>query len=206
MKNLILSLLIFSVFNTFSQDKYFVYLTDKTSTPFTINNPIDFLSQRSIDRRLKQNITIKERDLPVDPSYIYQLKNTGATVWYSSRWFNAVLLETDSLTMGTINNLSFVKSSEPLERLSTQMPFDEELWMAQNTKPIPFKTKDAEVVDYGTSEAQNSMIGADIMHANGFNGDGIMVAVHDNGFTNVDQISYFDKLRDENRILGTIIL
>lgn len=203
MRKIILFVLILISISSYSQKKYFVYLKDKTNTPFTINNPIDFLSQRSIDRRVKQNIPIKKRDLPVDPAYITSIKNTGATVWYSSRWFNAVLLETDTVTINTINNLSFVKSSEPLEKPSGNSVFDEELWMNKNTKPIPHNSKNTEVLNYGSSESQNSMIGADIMHTNGFIGEGIFVAVHDNGFMNVDQISYFDKLRNENRILGT---
>ncbi|PJB57289.1 MAG: serine protease, partial [Bacteroidetes bacterium CG_4_9_14_3_um_filter_41_19] len=50
-------------------DKYFIQFTDKNNSPYSINQPEEFLSQRAIDRREKYGIVITEEDLPVNPAY-----------------------------------------------------------------------------------------------------------------------------------------
>src|SRR3954471_20901851 len=71
--------------------KYFIYFTDKNSSPYSISNPSQFLSSRSVLRRAKQGIALTTRDLPVNPNYIDSVKAKGASVSYTSRWFNASL-------------------------------------------------------------------------------------------------------------------
>lgn len=44
---------------------YWVQFTDKTSTPYTLSAPEEFLSARSLDRRQQQGIALDESDLPV---------------------------------------------------------------------------------------------------------------------------------------------
>ena len=48
---------------------YRLYLKDKDldHTPFSVNRPSEFLSQRSIDRRKRQGIPVDLTDLPVAP-------------------------------------------------------------------------------------------------------------------------------------------
>jgi serine protease AprX len=53
-------------------------------TPFSISDPTQFLSTRSIERRQKQNISIIEEDLPVNPGYVSQVKMTGAKTFFTS--------------------------------------------------------------------------------------------------------------------------
>jgi serine protease AprX len=36
----------------------------------------------------KQNISIIEEDLPVNPGYVSQVKTTGAKTFFTSRWWN----------------------------------------------------------------------------------------------------------------------
>ena len=52
--------------------KHYLYrltLTDKKGTPFSVKKPQAFLSQRAIDRRKRQHISVTESDLPVSPKY-----------------------------------------------------------------------------------------------------------------------------------------
>ncbi len=51
-------------------DSYFVQFTDKANSPYSIDEPQVFLTQRSIDRRVNQGIAITEHDLPVNPAYL----------------------------------------------------------------------------------------------------------------------------------------
>jgi hypothetical protein len=47
--------------------KYFIEFTDKNNSPYTLSAPLAYLSQKSVDRRLKQDIILTVRDLPVNP-------------------------------------------------------------------------------------------------------------------------------------------
>ena len=85
MKKIKLSLLITFLlvsYTSFSQirvspEHYCIYLADKTGTPITIEKPEEFLSQKAIERRNKSAIPITNQDLPVNPVYIYRLKEIG---------------------------------------------------------------------------------------------------------------------------------
>lgn len=94
------------------QAKYLVLLKDKAGTTFTVTKPEAFLSQRSIERRQRQNIPVSTRDLPVSASYIAQIQQTGAKIWYTSRWLNAVLVEATSAQLTAIRALPFVSGLE----------------------------------------------------------------------------------------------
>ena len=41
-----------------AQDRYMVFLSDKDSVPYTLDNPQFFLSQEAIARRSQQNIPV----------------------------------------------------------------------------------------------------------------------------------------------------
>ena len=92
--------------------KYLVLLKDKTGTPFTTDKPEAFLSKRSIERRSRQGIKVVSRDLPVNPTYVTQIRQTGVKVWYTSRWLNAVLVEGIASQLTSIRNLAFVSGVE----------------------------------------------------------------------------------------------
>ena len=51
-------------------------------------------------------------DLPIDPRYVAQLEQTGAQVYYTSRWFNAVLLAASDEVLPSVKELDFVTSVE----------------------------------------------------------------------------------------------
>ncbi|RZK63017.1 MAG: hypothetical protein EOO59_00950, partial [Hymenobacter sp.] len=83
--------------------KYLVYFRDKAASPYSITQPQQFLSARSLARRTKQNIAIKPRDLPVNPSYVAQLRAVAGTqVWYTSRWLNAAVVVCDEALLPTL--------------------------------------------------------------------------------------------------------
>ena len=92
-------------------DKYWVKFTDKNNSPYSIDDPSEYLSQRAIDRRIQFGINIEENDLPVNPQYIEAVANTGVTILTVSKWFNSVsIYTTDPNALNLINQLSFVES------------------------------------------------------------------------------------------------
>ena len=62
----------------FSQHQYAVMFTDKNNSPYSINNPQQYLSQKAIDRRIKNGISITQEDLPVNQNYIDSVIAKGA--------------------------------------------------------------------------------------------------------------------------------
>lgn len=194
------SLLFLLFFNTlaFAQTKkYLVLLKDKNGTKFSVDKPQEFLSQRSIFRRQKQGISIKQRDLPVSATYLNGIKQTGAKVWYTSRWLNAVLVECNTSVLNTIKGLSYVQSIELNRSLDdVHLPNVE-------GKSGKMQVMDEATPNYGNSLDQVKMLGADKMHQAGFRGEGMLIGVLDNGFLNVNKIDLFRPLFDQNRIVAT---
>jgi hypothetical protein len=47
-----------------------VFFKNKTGSPYSITQPDQFLSQRAIDRRIRQGIAVFEEDIPVNPAYV----------------------------------------------------------------------------------------------------------------------------------------
>ena len=179
--------------------KYLVLLRDKANTPYSISRPEQFLSQRSILRRQKQNITIQERDLPVNPAYVTQLQQAGAKVWFTSRWLNAVLVEANDATITAVQKLPFVKGLEFSRSLSNAR----EGGRLASTERSFSKFGDVQPLNYGISQSQVAQIGVDVMHQQGYHGEGMLIGVLDSGFLNANRLGFLKPLFDENRILAT---
>ena len=118
---LVLAVSVLLGLNSFGQNpqKFWIGFEDKYNTPFTLSDPIQFLSQRSLDRRTNQGIALDEKDLPVDPNYVAQVSAVGASILHQSKWFNGVSIELqDSADITIINALPFVQNWVPVNRLS----------------------------------------------------------------------------------------
>lgn len=182
-----------------TNDRYFIQLTDKNNSVYSLSNPIQFLSQRAIDRRTRQNIAIDSTDLPVNSSYVMQIQNSGATVLYTSKWFNAVVATIpNSTVLSTINALPFVVSSNPVNRIKSSMT-DEITVPLESAERI----NSASSFNYGASQNQVEMLNGICMHDQGYNGAGMQIAILDGGFAYVDTHTAFDSLWANGQILGT---
>jgi serine protease AprX len=178
--------------------RYIVHFTDKDSTPFSIERPEEFLSQRAIERREKQQIVITERDLPVNPSYVSALKNEGVPVFYTSRWFNAALIETDSATSEQLLALDFIREVELVAPGSRLTPSKENQKSGtQNHFQIEAEASNLSM------NTQNEMLGADHLHSEGFTGEDMLIAICDGGYANVDNLPIFSRIYDGKRMLAT---
>ncbi|GAB4044013.1 S8 family serine peptidase [Spirosoma jeollabukense] len=183
--------------------KYLVLLRDKTNSPYSVSQPNQFLSQRAILRRQKQNIAVQERDLPVNPAYVTQLQQAGAKIWFSSRWLNAVLVEATDATMATIQSLPFVKGLEFNRSLSNARLNAETHSHSSKVRDHVDSVADDQPVDYGISSFQITQLGVDKMHQQGYHGEGMIIGVLDSGFRNADKLAFLKPLFDEKRVLAT---
>ncbi len=192
--SVILLLFILTSYVTEAQiNQYFIFFKDKAGTPFSISEPSQFLSDRSIARRQKQKITITEEDLPVNPAYVDQVKLTGAISYFTSRWWNGVLVEADASLIANINLLSFVSGSVLVA------PGKKNMGGRIQTR----KQKKNASSDQPINQTQLQQIGLDEMHTMGYLGEGIRIAIFDSGFQGVNVSSPFSLLFTENRVMQT---
>jgi subtilisin family serine protease len=198
-------LLLLIQFTSFGQTtrKYLVLLRDKANSPYSISRPDQFLSQRAILRRQKQNIAVLERDLPVNPTYITQLQQAGAKVWFPSRWFNAVLIEATDATIAAVQKLPFVQGLEFGRSLANARLSAEDGVKAPKTVDSYSKFGEVQPLNYGTSQGQVTQLGADVMHQQGYHGENILIGVLDAGFLNADKVGFLKPVFDEKRVLAT---
>ncbi len=175
--------------------KYLVQFKDKAGSTYSIAKPEEFLSKRSIDRRIKQGIKITNHDLPPNKIYIEGLVKEGAKVWYKSRWYNGALVLADSATALKIKALHFVKGFE------NNGPMD--LNGAGNLRKQSKFEVQLDSVNYGNGSAQARMLGTQHLHFNGFKGKGMMIGVLDDGFNRVDKDIYMKHIFDEKRLIST---
>lgn len=183
--------------------RYMVYLTDKKESPYKITKPEAFLTKRAIERRARYNIDITERDLPVSPKYVEQIKKAGAKVWYTSRWLNAVVVEAEESVLDKVKSFDFVKPEVELlikrkGKVGEVKPARREL-----AKRMTAESKIEKEEDYGKAINQIKMLEAEKMHQNGFKGKGMLIGVFDAGFVNVDTAACFAHLFEQGRVLNT---
>lgn len=186
-----------NVFQTSAQEnRYIVYFTDKNNSAFSVGAPNEFLSERAILRREKNLVEITESDLPVNESYIQQIADLGVSVFYASKWLNAVLIQTDQSKVLEIENLTMIEDVELVapgnlagSRFATGSRSDRKL-TGENRRE---NSSDA-------TDLQNRMLAVTYMHDLGYRGEGILIGVFDSGFQEVDNLSYFEHLFSDNRI------
>ena len=176
---------------------YRLILTDKGNPPYSIDQPEEFLSQKSIERRTKQGFPINETDLPIDYSYFDALTEAGAMVQTHSKWVNTIVVKIlDDETLERVNNLSFIDNLYPVWRGSLHEPVSPNNSEEQENTPIDLF--DSKADDYGEGLTQISLHNGYLLHELGYTGKNITIAVLDGGFRNVNNIDYFD----QSKIMG----
>ena len=175
--------------------KYRVSLKDKVGTTCSIDKPEEFLSERAIERRNRQQLPIDETDLPVSGKYVDELKATGARLVTTSKWNNTVVLEvSDTLLMDEISKKSFVTGVKKVWVSPDSIPPRN----MKRKKEVKIKVEKTDC-HYGNALRQIEIHGGDSLHTAGFAGKGMHVAVIDAGFYNADEIKFFRKMD----LLGT---
>jgi serine protease AprX len=175
---------------TAQPNRYMVFFKDKAGTPYTASQPLQFLSQKAIDRRIKQSIEITPQDFPVNANYIQGVKNTGANVFFQSRWFNAVLVQCQESLMQSIISLPFVDHAEfvaPQAKLS-------------NGGRLKISLAKKNGLTGVETQSQLQMIGITDMHEDNKRGEGITIAIFDGGFSGVNVTLPFQPILSEGRI------
>ena len=197
-KILLFLILLCNQYPLLAQEDAWVYLKDKQNVENSIANPITILSQKAINRKNKHQVVIDARDVPVNEVYISQLKNAlGITVMAKSKWFNCVHVRG---TEGDIRNLTTTFSFvDHIEFANKSLNVSKKI----NRKEQSKFTRALTNFTYGTATNQIEMIKGEQLHLANYTGTGIVIAVLDAGFPNVNTMAGFQRLRNANNILGT---
>ena len=171
-------------------ERYVVYFTDKENNPYSLERPEEFLSSRALERRTAQGISISPDDLPVTPAYVEAVGETGATVFYQSRWFNAVLVEAEEVHIPAIRSLPMVEEMVFVAPYS-DLQARRQLASQKSNRAIP------------PASLQNTLLGIPQLQEAGYTGEGKIIAVFDGGFTATNMLPYFNHLFEQDRLLAT---
>jgi len=195
-------------------DKYFIGFKDKNNSPYSLDRPREFLTQRAVERRERLMISLEENDLPVLSSYVETIANLGVTVLNRSKWLNGITIyTTNTAILDSISKLPFVLNVVKGKDLFTGQGF-----LPVKENKFDFEKKSLSVVNvpvwstqggsskgynYGPSYTQIHMVNGDLLHQMGFRGEGMVIAILDAGFFQVNNLPPFDSLWANNQILGT---
>lgn len=198
---------------TFSQaqsfNRYIIKFKNKATTPYSLTNPSQYLSQRALDRRTRYSIALDSTDLPVTPRYIDSIRLAGnVTILNVSKWLNQVSIQTtDATGLARITSFSFVQSTAPMAakltsgrskgskgHLNQKMPFT-------NTQKIFNPATD--YYNYGSSYAQIHIHNGEFLHNIGLRGQGLIIGMLDAGFSHYNTSTSLDSLNKNNQVLAT---
>lgn len=185
--------------------KFVVRFKDKAGTPFSISNPSAYLSARAIARRTRQHIAIDSTDLPITPRYIDSVRLvSNVTILNKSKWLNQVcILTTDPAALAKINTFPFVLAEQPVQHPQTlPVPSNKLNEVMGPASPVTVQSPQ-DYYSYGTSYPQIHIHEGEYLHNLGFRGEGMMIAILDDGFKNYQTLTAFDSVRNNNQIVET---
>lgn len=184
----------------FSQQDAWVYFNAKPNSQYYSDSPLDMLSQRALDRRTNQKIALDFKDIPIEATYISQIKSVaGITVMAKSKWMNAIHVRGEQAAINSLALFSFVHKVDFADKSLNQLGK-----IAKSTKSKKGnKTKKTKIdYAYGSSSNQIQMLNGHVLHQQNYTGSGKIIAVMDAGYPGVNTTEPFKRLRDNNQILG----
>lgn len=187
---LLLSVLLMDAMGQQSMYKFWIRLKDKEGSLYSLDNPNQFLSQRAIDRRLRYQIPIEENDLPVSQAYLDILQQLDLNILYTSKWMNAVAIETtDSNVADLLSSYPFVTGVDLFYWSPWYKSGADKFRESSSDVPLP-------------SDHQVEMLNGQKLHEQGLRGEDMVIAVIDAGFDKTDSLVGFQSLWQNGQVLG----
>jgi subtilisin family serine protease len=201
MRKFYVFLLIFTTATVFSQvQDAWVYFNAKSNTQMYFDSPLKMLSQRALDRRSNQKIPLDSKDIPIEQSYINQVKNVaGISVLAKSKWLNAIHVRGTQAVINSVKTFSFVNKIDFADK---SLNIVGNIAKVKKIRNADKSTKTKIDYAYGSSANQIQMLNGQQLHQQNYTGSGKIIAVLDAGFPGVNTTQPFQRLRDNNQILG----
>ncbi len=179
-----------------AQDRYAIHYKYKPTLDYSLNEPELFLTEDAIKRRYREMIEVDSTDLPVSQQYIQQIEGKVTKILYHTNWLNASVVEMENTVKDELMELPFVDRVELVARGGVPK-------VESGKKSIEGDLKfEKQFIKSFSYDFQNDILGIPQMHAEGYAGKGVKIAVFDAGFLHADKISGMQHLFNENRLLG----
>ena len=185
--------------NVIAQDRYAVHYKYKPGSTYSLEHPETWLTQKTLLRRDRDKVLLDSTDLPVSDKYIESLRPYVDDFLFHSKWLNASIVHASSAEIKNIAALDFV--NEVILVAKGGPSHSESSTQDYKAKKKRKWFKNSKVVS--NFAFQNSILGISDMHNAGYTGEGVLVAIFDAGFLNVDRIPAFDHLFEGNKIVAT---
>ena len=200
MRKILLAFLLVCFFFANAQTELvFVFFKDKPNKAEFYANPLSELTQKSLNRRTKFGIALDDRDAPIEPTYIQNIRNLGFTVTDYSKWMNGVAVNATPTQITQLQALSYVQAVESfIKHPAGGKPAAESV----NKFDVFNNTVGKTDFNYGSGLAQINQINLRPLHIAGFTGTGITIAVIDTGFPSVNTGSAYARIRNNGQIKG----
>lgn len=175
-----------------SQEKYWVFFTDKEGVSV---DPYEFYDEKAIKRRVKHNIPlVTYSDLPVKNDYKSELASAVESIKMTSRWFNAAVVYANSRQIEVVKELDFVKK---IHKFSSSGQLSK-----RPSTPISFSPAFTES-QRKLAKSQLNLMGGYAFHENGFYGKGVRVAIFDAGFPKANESPALKHIYNRDGVIST---
>jgi serine protease AprX len=182
---------------SYAQSRYWIEFTDKDGSSYAIERPLEFLSERAVERRIRQNIIIDSTDLPVSKVYTDSILNTGASLIHTSKWLNGITVSTERDSLAAVwDAFDFVRDVQLTKRSG------DFLKNARSKFTYTTDLPPANTSYYGASTHQIRQINLEPLHEMGYTGIGMIIALLDAGYYKAAEMPALAHLFSNGRILG----
>ncbi len=188
------------------QYAYQVTFTDKNNTPYSLSTPSAYLSPRALARRTTQGIAIDSTDLPVNPAYVDSvLTLTGGVLHETSKWLNmCMILLSDTTQIHALNGKPFISDITLVAYYATDLHHRPSTTTGKPAASTSAQRTTTDCLSYYANTCdQTILVKGNYLHDKGFNGEGMLIAVLDAGFIDVNTGVGFDSLWAFGRIIDT---
>ena len=183
-----------------------IELKAKDTSIYKLSKPEELFTPESLKRKNRLQIKPDMLDIPVSNIIIDTLQALGHKVAYTSKWLNMVFIESNNRkSVESLKQYSFVKSVYPFSSAQSASSIkgidfpDIEMQIEQLNKKVTGVNTMYDSGFYGNSRAQIHQLLIDSLHASGYTGIGVRVAIFDNGFRNLQNLrrvlNYFERAR-----------
>ncbi len=186
-----------------AQDRYAVFFKYKPQQEFSLANPSKYLTNKAIQRREREKVSVDSLDLPVASFYMQGLRAHSQEILYVSKWLNAAVVVADSVEKKGMEALPYVQKVQWVAKgfisKTGNKVVGEERTAPSKKWAVEESYREAAAYDF-----QNQLLGIPDMHQAGFTGKGVIVAIFDSGFPGLEKAPAFSHLFTNKQVLGQL--
>jgi serine protease AprX len=179
------------------QDRHVVWIYFRDKGSLATGRRASFnatLTARARTRRAMRGTEVRGasfEDLPLERTYVEEASRQVTRVRHESRWLNAMSASATAAQVRAVAALPFVSRVDLVKRY--RRSHEEPVEASDATDGLSrnrTRTAAAPQLDYGSSFTQVSQIGVPALHDRGLTGRGVVVAVFDTGFPNLEHEAF----------------